>query len=1050
MSPGLFRSPAPRDRNRSIQQRLVGLCLISILPLAMVTIGGGWLLWQSYVRSVESSLLDTAMATSLAVDRDVATVSGKLEAIVASRLIDDRDWAGLHAFMERVASDRPGAVLSLVDPDGQVVIQSDVPPGRPLVNLWTLESSAEQASWQGHRLPLSSQGLTRRVFQTGQPAVSGLYLSLGTPQPTVALSMPVVRDGNVRHALTWSSPSTAVQSFLGGSGRSTLRLELVDAGGRVIAHSGSGSATTGTPAGTEPAATGKGDFFRAHATSDLTGWSLRASEPRSVALARLGPVLGAWLGGLVFVIAGALAASLAFARRIADPLRSLSERALSGGDVGAGPIRSGILEIDTLASQLERAAEAERERHDELERRVEAERRERAASAMADAYRTRSEELRVALDGGQMGTWRLDFRTRRISLDARLCTLWDLDACDGIRPEAGGEIDADTLLSRIHPDDTGPSSVEAYQGSVDETTARPFQVEFRVRIRDGGWRWIASYGNRLRDDSGAVTAMVGVNFDISARREAEQALRDSERRFAEMANSVPLMIWVHDAQGRLEFVNHEYLRFFQVTEEAVRADGWQALVHPDDLEAYGSEFTQALRTGRPFTASCRVLGRGEQWRWIESYGTPRLAENGQVLGMVGASADVTERHEIEREREQLLAAERAARSVAEDNMRLKDEFLATLSHELRSPLAVIVGWGRVLLGRHGGGDPDLARGLQLIINHGMAQSQLISDLLDMSAITAGKLRLDWRPLDLNEVIDETVAGQRPAAQARSVALSFPRDPLPVFVRGDADRLRQVVVNLLSNALKFTQAGGHVEVRVQVGETTASVSVSDDGQGIEPAFLPHLFERFSQARGDAGRRHAGLGLGLAIVRQLVELHGGQLRAHSDGPGRGSIFTVELPLLDAPLLASTPTPSAPAQDGRPIQVLVVEDQEAMRDYLARILGDAGMDVTVAASAAEALQRLGPDGFRPQLLVSDIGMPDVDGYELMQRIRETLGLDASVLPAIAVTAFTRSEDRDRAIKAGFQAHVAKPVQATRLVELARELARVPAADHPPDRVD
>jgi CheY-like chemotaxis protein len=259
----------------------------------------------------------------------------------------------------------------------------------------------------------------------------------------------------------------------------------------------------------------------------------------------------------------------------------------------------------------------------------------------------------------------------------------------------------------------------------------------------------------------------------------------------------------------------------------------------------------------------------------------------------------------------------------------------------------------------------------------------------------------------------------------------------------------VVVNLLSNALKFTQAGGHVEIRVQVGETTASVSVSDDGQGIEPAFLPHLFERFSQARGDAGRRHAGLGLGLAIVRQLVELHGGQLRAHSDGPGCGSVFTVELPLLDAPLPTSTPTPSAPAEDGRPIRVLVVEDQEAMRDYLARILGDAGMDATVAASAAEALQRLGPDGLRPQLLVSDIGMPDVDGYELMRRIRETLGLDASVLPAIAVTAFARSEDRDRAIKAGFQAHVAKPVQATRLVELAREFARVPPADHPPDRV-
>jgi len=1043
--------PAPQ-RPRSIRWRLVQLSLVAILPLALVTLGVAWILWQSYTDSVKSNLRDTAATMALAVDRDIATVRGQLNAIASSNLIDTRDWRQLHAFLVSIAGDRPGAVVSLVAPDGEIVTQSNVAPGKPLPNLWVLERIDEQDLWQGQRLPLSSQGLTRTVIESGRPVASGLYLALGTRQPTVALSIPVKRNGKVIHALTYSFPTASLQTFLGNAGAYAPRLELIDRAGLVIAGTGAGSAATGSrahvadaPAGAPPAAAGASQpiaVLSALAVSELTGWTLRASEPRASAYGRIRQALGAWLVGLVLLLASAVVASIEVARRIAAPLRALSERTIEGGDETRPLARSSILEIDTLADHLQRAALAERDRRTELERRLDAERRERAASALASSYRTRSEELRVALDAGQMGTWRLDFRTGRVNMDARLCAFWDLDESDGIRPDSGGELDANDVLQRIHPDDAPNASVEQYRDVDDRLARRPFKQEFRVRTRDGGWRWLASYGNRLRDANGGVIGMIGVNFDVTARREAEQALRESEQRFAVMADSVPIMIWATDARGRLEFVNREYLRYFETDETTVRSMGWTMLIHPEDRAAYTGAFAAALESGDAFSASTRVRGPGGEWRWIDSYGTPRRADDGRMTGMVGASQDTTDRRALEKEREQVLDAERAARAVAENTNRLKDEFLATVSHELRSPLAVIVGWGQVLLGRYGPDNADLEKGLRLIVTHAFAQSQLISDLLDMSAITAGKVTLDWRPLDLNDVVDETVTGQQPDARTRGINLVLEPDRSPVFVRADANRLRQVIGNLLSNALKFTPSGGHVTVRVTGRGDTAEVSVADDGAGIDPDFLPRLFDRFSQGRGAASHRYItlGLGLGLAIVRQLVEMHGGQVRARSDGPGRGSTFTFSLPLLEPSAIeqpGEVPPPSTNA-DAR-TRILVVEDQEGMRDYLARILSDAGMDVTVASSGAEALRLLGTAMQRPRLLVSDVGMPDMDGYQLVQHVREQLGLDGSALPAIAVTAFSRPEDRDRAIRAGFQAHFAKPVQAARLVALARVLARV-----------
>jgi len=401
------------------------------------------------------------------------------------------------------------------------------------------------------------------------------------------------------------------------------------------------------------------------------------------------------------------------------------------------------------------------------------------------------------------------------------------------------------------------------------------------------------------------------------------------------------------------------------------------------------------------------------------------------------------------ERGALLESERAARAEAERASRMKDEFVATLSHELRTPLTPILGWVEILR-ESGPADDQTRRALDVIDRNVRLQTQLIDDLLDMSRIVSGKVRLEVRPLQLVEVIEAAIATVRPAAEARQIRLRTVSDPQAGLVRGDPDRLQQVVWNLLSNAIKFTGRGGLVEVRLEQEDSQVEIAVSDSGQGIAPEFLPHVFDRFRQADSSTTRRHGGLGLGLAIVRQLVELHGGRVRAESPGANLGSTFTVTLPALADPA-EPPPTPSArPAavavagrRDGLPsldgVEVLVVDDEADARDLLTRILEHSGASVLLASSAAEALQILRSS--RPDVLVSDIGMPDADGYELIRSVRR-LGNGGSDLPAIALTAFARAEDRVRALDAGYQMHIPKPVAPGALVTAVARLATAVAS--------
>jgi CheY-like chemotaxis protein/nitrogen-specific signal transduction histidine kinase len=417
------------------------------------------------------------------------------------------------------------------------------------------------------------------------------------------------------------------------------------------------------------------------------------------------------------------------------------------------------------------------------------------------------------------------------------------------------------------------------------------------------------------------------------------------------------------------------------------------------------------------------------------------ALDGTPIGTRGVTVDITDRMRLESERQDLLVSERDARQQAEEVNRVKDEFLMTLSHELRTPLNAIYGWARLLRQSH----PDeamLARGLAIIERNAEIQTQLVSDLLDVSRVITGKLRLDLRECDPVVAVNAAVDAIRPSADAKRITLTTIVPTSPVSMLVDPERLQQVVWNLLANAVKFTPREGSVRIEVERRRESLEIEVIDTGEGIAPEALPFIFERFRQGRTGTTRTHAGLGLGLSIARHFVELHGGSITATSSGEGCGSTFRVVLPVAARPPRVVGPLPLAPMVpsaitasssgarlDG--VTVLVVDDQEDGRELLALVLKRAGADVQTAASSAEAMALL--NLWHPEILVLDIEMPREDGYALLGRVRafeHVRGRRQST--AVAVTAHARQEDRARALAVGFDLHLAKPIDPTELIGL------------------
>jgi signal transduction histidine kinase/ActR/RegA family two-component response regulator len=454
--------------------------------------------------------------------------------------------------------------------------------------------------------------------------------------------------------------------------------------------------------------------------------------------------------------------------------------------------------------------------------------------------------------------------------------------------------------------------------------------------------------------------------------------------------------------------------------------GLQRLVSRPILDLAAT--ARAVSERKDYSLRAEKGGADELGRLVDSFN--------DMLGQIQERD--SELRRAERERSRLLVLEQEARRQAEEANRLKDEFLATLSHELRTPLNAILGWTQVL--RSGKLDEATAeRALETIERNARSQAQLIADLLDISRIITGKLRLDPKPVELPRVIEAALDSARPAAGAKNIHLDVFLESLTSPMLGDADRLQQIVWNLLSNAIKFTPQGGRVEVRLTEARPNAIIQVADTGVGIRPDFLPHVFDRFRQAEGSYTRSHGGLGLGLSIVRHLTELHGGTVEVESPGEGKGSTFTVKLPLAveltgELPVERRPAVPQAWTEPDllRNVRVLVVEDEKDTRDLLVMALSGCGAEVTAASSVPEALAAF--DRRKPDVLVSDIGLPVEDGYSLIRKVRARNG---NAVPAAAVTAYAGAEDRRRALEAGFQTHLAKPVDPSELVATVARLA-------------
>jgi PAS domain S-box-containing protein len=645
------------------------------------------------------------------------------------------------------------------------------------------------------------------------------------------------------------------------------------------------------------------------------------------------------------------------------------------------------------------------------------------------------ERLALALDAARIGSWDWDLETNEINWSPYHEMIF------GYEPGTPHRTYQE-WCDRVHPEDL-PLTQAAVQQAMKEK--REYSSDYRVVWTDGSIHWVSAYGRFHYDSNGKPVRMLGMLFDITDRKQTEEALKASERMFRTLADTIPQLFWVVHRDGNHEYCNQRLYEYSGLTLVQLAGKGWHQIVHPEDLPETLQAFATAIQTGGMFRTEHRLRRASDgEYRWHLAQAIPFRDQDNQIVKWFGSSIDIHDQRLVIEERAQALERERAARMELERVSRMKDEFLAVVSHELRSPLNAILGWSRLLRTRTFDSQKT-EQALASIERNAQAQTQLIEDLLDISRIIRGKIRLELRPTSLLACIQAAIDTIRPAATAKSITIEFHSDLDVSFVSADPDRLQQIVWNLLSNAVKFTPVGGQVDVRVVTvssesgaGRKTpsAQIQVIDTGKGISADFLPHVFERFRQADSTSTRMHGGLGLGLAIVRNLVELHGGTIRADSAGQGQGATFTLQIPLLTFTqeekqtryCSLQRQTLLDTSLDLSSVRVLIVDDEADTREFLQAALEQYRARVLSAKSAAEAWQHLQTQ--KPDVLLSDVGMPDEDGFSLIRRIRSLPLEQGGHIPAAALTAYAREGDRLQALAAGFQMHIPKPIEPIQLL--------------------
>jgi PAS domain S-box-containing protein len=521
---------------------------------------------------------------------------------------------------------------------------------------------------------------------------------------------------------------------------------------------------------------------------------------------------------------------------------------------------------------------------------------------------------------------------------------------------------------------------------------------------------------QLQDALASVEQQVADRTNALSKAMAE--LKVSEQQFRLIADLSPVHLFRAGPDGDAIFLSPGFLSMTGLTREQALGFGWVEAVHPDDRDRLMAAWQEATASHVVFQAEFRFQVAGGEPRWYRARVAPDLDDRGVVVGWVGAAVDLHELHLALEARALALERAESARHVAEEASHLKDEFLATASHELRTPLNAIVGWVHVLQSGALDNDEQRQQAVNAIDRNAKIQTRLIEDLLDVSRMIQGRVSLRVAPLDLHSVIDAVVETVRPAAAAKGIGVEVHATAEGLPVIGDEQRLQQVTWNLLANSVKYTPRGGRIDVTLALERNRAVLQVKDSGEGIDLAFLPHVFEPFRQGSSSSTMR-SGMGLGLAIVRRLVDLHGGRITAESGGVGMGSLFTVSLPIAHgAAAVASRMT--NPDPDFQSLHVLVAEDDVDSAAAVTAILRLHGCETQTASTASECLRITGE--WPTDVLICDVGLPDDDGYGLLQRLRRLP--EGEKIPAIALTAYARPEDRARALAAGFRAHLSKPL--------------------------
>jgi PAS domain S-box-containing protein len=702
-----------------------------------------------------------------------------------------------------------------------------------------------------------------------------------------------------------------------------------------------------------------------------------------------------------------------------------------------------------------------------------AQRRARArAEALAQELQRSEDRFRSLVEATSLIVWRADANGETVG------EIPGWEELTGQPVEAqGGSVG---WLAMVHPEDR-EGALRRWQQSVDGKTAS--ESRYRLARRDGGYAWVVDRAVPVQNPDGSVREWVGTVTDVSEQRRAEDGLRflaEASKSLTASVEAGPLLealarapvplfadlcaIHLLDPRtGHYQLVaahhrSPELNEFLRELSRRYPLSAGAPLFHPAVIRtgkaelhsrvteellgalASGPEHLQLLRRLALWSVLILPLQMDNQTVGAITFAT------GSSLRMyepedVALATEVARRASVGLDNARLYALARAERQRAEEASRAKDVFLATVSHELRTPLTAILGWAGRLRGKLSDAQ-GMERAISIIERNARAQAQLIEDILDVSRIIAGRLRLDIRPVELHTVLESAVDAVRPAAEAKGLRLVVDLGVEPQTLQADADRLQQAVWNLLNNAVKFTAPGGEIHLTARPEEGAALITVQDTGQGIAAEFLPHVFEGFRQADGSSTRRHGGLGLGLAIVRHLVELHGGAANVTSAGEGQGATFSLRIPMRAETPVAGTDAGQelfvSPVRVASPsllgLSVLVVDDEQDVRDWVASILEESGATVRVAASAQEGFDFLRQE--RPAVLISDVGMPGEDGYGLIRWVRALPSEAGGRTPAVALTAYAARQDRTRVLLEGFQLHLAKPVEPAELVAAVANL--------------